>query len=75
MIQVSEGKTKAARRLLPMVPDVYAMLKTRHEPAGNSPVEGWVFPSTAKCGHLEQGTGKTQHSAAYSQKKRRMQER
>ena len=26
--------------------------------------EGWVFPSAAKGGHLEQGTGKTQHSAA-----------
>jgi len=23
-----------------------------------------VFPSGAKCGHLEQGTGKTQHTRA-----------
>ena len=63
LIQVSEGKSKAARRLLPMVPDVYGMLKARHEAQGR-PAEGWVFPSTAKCGHLEQGTAKTQHSAA-----------
>ena len=63
MIQVSEGKSKAARRLLPLIPEVYAMLKSRHE-AQDKPAEGWVFPSGARGGHLEQGTGKTQHSAA-----------
>jgi hypothetical protein len=30
-------------------------------------VEGWVFPTGAKQGHLEQGTAKTQHSAAITQ--------
>jgi integrase len=63
LIQVSEGKSRAARRLLPMIPDVYQMLMGRHE-AQNKPAEGWVFPSTARDGHLEQGTAKTQHSAA-----------
>lgn len=63
LIQVSEGKSKAARRILPVIPDVYRMLKARHEAQGK-PTAGWVFPSTAKCGHLEQGTGKTQHTAA-----------
>ena len=63
LIQVSEGKSRAARRILPIIPDVYRMLKARHE-AQDKPTIGWVFPSTAKCGHLEQGTGKTQHSAA-----------
>jgi integrase len=63
LIQVCEGKSRAARRLLPMIPDVYRMLKDRHEAQGK-PVQGWVFPSTARDGHLEQGTGKTQHSAA-----------
>jgi integrase len=63
LIQVSEGKSKAARRILPIIPDVYRVLKSRHEAQGK-PTEGWVFPSTAKCGHLEQGTSKTQHSAA-----------
>src|SRR5215469_7222734 len=62
LIQVSEGKSKAARRLLPMIPDVYRMLKARHEAQGY-PTNGWVFPTTAKEGHLEQGTAKTQHSA------------
>ena len=35
----------------------------RHEAQGK-PADGWVFPSTARDGHLEQGTAKTQHSAA-----------
>lgn len=62
LIHVSEGKSKAARRILPMIPDVYEVLRARHKQ--QRPAEGWVFPSTAKCGHLEQGTAKTQHSAA-----------
>jgi len=63
MIQVSEGKSTAARRLLPLIPDVYRMLKARHESQG-CPTDGWVFPSSAREGHLEQGTAKTQHSAS-----------
>ena len=39
------------------------MLKDRHEGQGK-PAVGWVFPSTARYGHLEQNTAKTQHSAA-----------
>jgi hypothetical protein len=39
------------------------MLKDRHEAQGK-PAAGWVFPSTARYGHLEQNTAKTQHSAA-----------
>jgi integrase len=46
-----------------MIPDVYRMLIGRHEAQGK-PADGWVFPSTARDGHLEQGTAKTQHSAA-----------
>jgi integrase len=63
LIHVSDGKSKAARRILPMIPDVYHVLKSRHEQQCR-PAEGWVFPSTAKCEHLEQGTAKTQHAAA-----------
>lgn len=63
LIQVSEGKSTAARRILPMIPDVYRMLLARYEAQGR-PTDGWVFPSAARGGHLEQGTGKTQHSAA-----------
>ena len=46
-----------------MVPDVYRMLKEGHEVQGK-PVEGQVYPTAVKGGHLEQGSGKTQHSAA-----------
>src|SRR5499433_3306834 len=46
-----------------MIPEVSAMLQARHE-AQEKPADGWVFPSGAKGGHLEQGTAKTQHSAA-----------
>jgi integrase len=63
LIQICEGKSKAARRLLPLIPDVYRMLKERYAKQG-CPTEGWVFPTGAKGGHLEQGTAKTQHSAA-----------
>ena len=65
LIQVTEGKSKAARRILPMIPDVYGVLKARHEQQG-SPAQGWVFPTTARFGHLEQNTAKTQHSAVFA---------
>lgn len=42
LIQVTEGKTKAARRMLPMVPLVYSALKARWEAKGK-PEEGWIF--------------------------------
>jgi hypothetical protein len=39
LIQVTEGKTKAARRMLPMVPEVYAVLKSKWQ-SQNKPFEG-----------------------------------
>jgi integrase len=63
LIQIAEGKSRAARRVLPMVPAVYAVMKARHEGQG-CPSKGWVFPTGSVCGHLEQGIAKTQHSAA-----------
>jgi integrase len=63
LIRVTEGKTKAARRMLPMVPAVYAALTARHEGAGR-PEEGWLFPSTSAEGHLNKDTAKDQHKRA-----------
>jgi|SRR5579862_4812506 len=63
LIQVAEGKSRASRRVLPMVPAVYAMMKSRNAAQGG-PSEGWIFPTGAICGHLEQGTAKTQHARA-----------
>lgn len=73
LIQVAEGKSKAARRLLPMVPEVYAALRARSEAQGR-PKEGWVFPSGSRCGHLEEGTAKGQHCRALAQVNKEVQE-
>jgi integrase len=63
LIQVTEGKTRAARRMLPMVPAVYAALKARHEESGK-PEQGWVFPSASREGHFNKDTAKDQHRKA-----------
>ena len=64
MIQVVDGKSKAARRVLPMTPQVYALLKARHE-AGGFPREGWIFPTASREGHLTiDGMAKMQHKKA-----------
>ncbi len=63
MIQIVEGKSKAARRLLPMVPAAWSALKSRHDAQG-APAEGWVFPSGSRSGHLGANTTKNQHRRA-----------
>jgi integrase len=63
LIQVTEGKTRAAKRMLPMLPVVYGALKARHEKSGK-PEVGWVFPSTSREGHFNKDTAKDQHAKA-----------
>ena len=63
LIQITDGKTKAARRMLPMIPAVYSALKDRHEGAGK-PESGWVFPSESREGHFNKDTAKDQHKKA-----------
>jgi integrase len=63
LIQIVEGKSKNARRLLPMLPEVRELLKARHIEQGR-PESGWVFPTGSLCGHIEQSTAKTQHAKA-----------
>jgi len=63
LIQVTEGKTKTAKRMLPMLPVVYDALKVRHTEAGE-PEAGWVFPSTSREGHFNKDTAKDQHAKA-----------
>jgi integrase len=60
---VTHGKTKAARRMLPMSPRVRLLLESRWEAAGR-PVEGWVWPAPTKSGHLEPSSLKKQHAKA-----------
>lgn len=63
LIQIAEGKTKAARRFLPMVPEVYSTLKARHSDQ-KKPAKGWVFPAGSKSGHLEESSAKIYHGEA-----------
>jgi integrase len=63
LIQIAEGKTPAARRVLPMVPEVYKMLLDRAE-AQMKPAAGWVFPSGSQSGHFDENSAKNQHLAA-----------
>jgi integrase len=61
--QIARGKSKAARRPLPMVPEVYQALKARYEAQGR-PAEGWVFPTGAASGHMEESSAKQWHAKA-----------
>jgi len=68
LIQVTNGKTKAARRVLPMIPAVYAIIKARHEGA-RIPESGWLFPSASREGHFNKDTAKDQHAKAIKRAK------
>jgi len=63
LIQVTQGKSRAARRVLPMVERVYQVLKARHERQILAE-SGWVFPADTASGHLEGGSAKNQHAVA-----------
>jgi integrase len=62
-IQIADGKSRAARRVLPMTPRVQAVLLERWEAAGK-PNAGFIFPSAGKCGHFDQNVAKDQHARA-----------
>jgi integrase len=63
LIRVVDGKSKAARRVLPMTPTVHALLKARWEAQG-CPEIGWVFPSGSSKGHLTQDVTAKAHADA-----------
>jgi len=63
LVQITRGKSKAARRMLPMLPPVYEVVDSRLT-AQNEPAEGWVFPSASACGHFEGSSAKNQHGRA-----------
>ena len=60
---VTHGKTKAARRVLPMTPRVRHILETRWNSQGK-PTEGYVWPAPTKSEHIEPSSLKKQHSKA-----------
>jgi integrase len=45
------GKTRTARRAVPLLGRSMEMLKRRHFEQG-FPAQGWVFPSDSECGHM-----------------------
>lgn len=62
-LQVTHGKTAAARRMIPLSPRVRALLEQRWRVA-LLPLEGWVWSSATKSGHIEPSTLKKQHRNA-----------
>jgi integrase len=60
---VTHGKTKAARRVIPMTPRVRHILETRWYATGK-PAEGWIWPAPTKSSHVEPSTLKKQHAKA-----------
>ena len=58
-ISITEGKSRAARRTLPMTPEVRRVLTERSGLPGE-----WLFPSASKVGHYNQGSAKIQHAKA-----------
>ncbi len=63
IIHMRKGKSDNAERPLPLLPEVYVALSSRHEAQGY-PSAGWVFPSESASGHLMQGSAKSQHARA-----------
>jgi integrase len=62
-IRIAFGKTKAARRTLPMTPRVRAILEIRWQTAGK-PEEGWVWPAPTLGGHVNHDSLKKAHAKA-----------
>lgn len=69
LLQITNGKSRAAKRMLPLVPAVFDALKARQKEQG-SPSEGWIFPHDTRSGHLESdGLAKGQHALALKNSK------
>jgi integrase len=62
-LMVTHGKTKAARRVLPMTPRVRYILESRWNAQGR-PEDGYVWPALTNTGHIEPSSLKKQHSKA-----------
>jgi integrase len=62
-IRITDAKSKAGRRTLPMTPRVYELLSKRHAEQ-LEPEEGWIFPSASQTGHFDANSAKDQHKRA-----------
>src|SRR5271169_5150959 len=63
VLLITQGKTKAARRVLPLSPRVRSVLESHWKAAGE-PGEGWVWPAETKAGHINHDSLKLQHKKA-----------
>ena len=63
VLLIAKGKTKAARRVLPLSPRVRIVLENRWRVAGE-PGEGWVWPAETKDEHINHDSLKLQHKTA-----------
>jgi integrase len=61
---VTQGKTRAARRVLPMTPRVRTTLQQLWEAAGE-PLDGWVWRAPTMSGHIDHSSLKKQHARAF----------
>jgi integrase len=62
-LQVLEGKTKAARRAIPLTQRVHSVLEIQWQKAGK-PDDGFVFPAPTKQGHASHDSIRVQHKKA-----------
>ena len=62
-LRVMQGKTAAARRMLPLTLRVRTVLDARWENAGE-PEEGWIWPAPTRSGHVEHDSIRIQHKNA-----------
>ena len=60
---ITKGKTRAARRVLPLSLRVRTTLENRWKLAGE-PGEGWVWPAETKDGHINHDSLELQHKKA-----------
>jgi integrase len=61
---VHSGKTRAARRSVPVTPRVAALLEMMR-----TTEDGWIFPTASKSGHMGQSTVKKSHLRALKSSK------
>jgi integrase len=61
---VTQGKTVAARRVIPMTVRVRAILEKRWQESGK-PIEGWVWAAPTRSGHMESSSLKRQHKSTF----------
>jgi integrase len=63
-VLVRHGKTDAARRVVPLAPQLRSTLELRWEGHGK-PGEGWVWPAPTRSGHVQHSSLKKQHASTF----------